>query len=87
MTTSFDKENTHFEAVNNQEEYFPENICCMVILNNIPMISSLIVFNNPLDLICDQCYPLNPKATSFYLTFLVVIVNSLIYDYSRFLTS
>ena len=49
----FDKKNTYFEAVNNQEEYFGgyENICCMVFLKNMLMILSHKVFNIPLDLI------------------------------------
>ena len=63
----FNKENTYFEAVNNQEEYFRgyENICCMVFLNNMLMTSSHMVFNIPLDLIYEQCYPLHAKTTSF----------------------
>ena len=71
----FDKENTYFEAVNNQEECFGghENTCFMVFLNNILMTLSHIVFNIPLDLIYDQCYPLNPKTTSFCFTFTVVL--------------
>ena len=75
--------------MNNQEEYFEghENICCMVFPNNIPMTLSDIALNFPLDLLYDQCYPLNPKTTSFCFTFTVVIANSIIFDYSRFLTA
>ena len=85
----FGKENTYFEAVNNQEQYFGghENICCMVFLNNMPMTWSHIAFNIHLDLIYDQCYPLNAKTKSFCFTFAVVIANSISFDYSRFLTS
>ena len=75
--------------MNNQEQYFRghENICCMVFLNNMPMTWSHIAFNIHLDLIYNQCYPLNAKTKSFCFTFAVVIANSISFDYSRFLTS
>ena len=49
----FDKENTYFEAVYNQEEHFRgyENIYCLVFLNGMLMTSSHIAFNIPFDLI------------------------------------
>ena len=77
----FNKENTYFEAVNNQEEYFRgyENKWCMVFLNNMLMTSSYMVFNIPLDLIYDQCYSLHAKTTSFCFTFVLVIVNPIIW--------
>ena len=40
----------------------------MVFLNNRLMILSHIVFNIPLDLIFDQCYPLYAETTSFVLS-------------------
>ena len=76
----FDKEKTYFGAVNNQEKYFRgyENICCILLLKNILMTSSHIVFTMPLDLINDQCYHLHAKTTSFCFTFVLVIVNPII---------
>ena len=50
----------------------------MVFLNNKLMTSLHIVFNIPLDLIYDQCYPLHAKNTSFCFTFVLVIVNPII---------
>ena len=50
----------------------------MVFLNNMLMTLSHMVFNIPLDLIYDQCYPLHTKATSFCFTFVLVIVNPII---------
>ena len=74
-----DKENTYFEAVDNQEEYFRgyENICFMAFPNN--MLISHIVFNVPLDLIDDQYYPLHIKATNFCLSFVLVVGNPIIF--------
>ena len=52
----FDKEKTHFKALNNQEEYFRryENICCMVFLIKMLMTSLHAVFKIYLGLIYDQ---------------------------------
>ena len=50
----------------------------MVFLNNMLMTSSHMVFNIPLDLIYDQCYPLHVKTTSFCFMFVLVIVNPII---------
>ena len=76
----FNKENAYFEAVNNQEEYFREyeNKSCTVFPKNMLMTSSHMVFNVPLDLIYDQCYPLHAKATSFCFKCVLVIVNRII---------
>ena len=76
------KENTNVEAVNNAEEYFREheNICFMVFLKNMFMTSSHIVFNIIPNLINEQYYPLHVKTTSFSFTFVLVIVNAIIFD-------
>ena len=78
----FDKEKIYFEDVNNQHKYFRgcENIFCMVFMNNMLIISLHIVFNFSLDSICDQCYLLHVKTTSLCFTFVLVIVNPIIFD-------
>ena len=70
----------NFEAVNNPEEYFRghENICFMIFSKKT--LTSHIVFNIPLDLIYDKYYPLHAKSTSFCFTFVLVIVDPVIFD-------
>ena len=43
--------------------------------------------NIPSDLIYDKCYPFYRRTTIFCFTFVLVIVNSIIFDELRFLTS
>ena len=43
--------------------------------------------NIPSDLIYDKCYLFYAKTKNNYFTFLLVIANSIIFDYLRFLTS
>ena len=78
----FDKEKTNFEAVNNLEEYFRvhKNLSFMVFPNNMVVTSSHIVFNILLDLSDDQYYHLHIKTTTFCFTFVLVIVNPIIFD-------
>ena len=87
--TAYLIENTSSEAVNNQEEYSRgyKNIGCVVFQKDIPMTSSHVISNIPLDLIWDQCYPLHAKSTSVCFMFALVISNSQIFDHSRLLTS
>ena len=48
---------------------------------------SHMVFNILLDLIDDQSYLLHAKTTSFCFTFALVIVNPILFNQPRFLTS
>ena len=59
----------YFEAVNDQKEYFRlyGKICCMILLNNMLMISSHIVFNIPLDLIYGKCFACKSHTYLFYI--------------------
>ena len=52
----------------------------MVFPNNMVMTSSHIVFNTLLDLSDNQNYPLHAKAISFCFTFVLVIVNPIIFE-------
>ena len=70
------------KGANNPEEYIRvhENICFMVFPNNMVMSSSHMVFNILLDLSDEQNYPLHAKTISFCFTFVLVIVNPIIFD-------
>ena len=52
----------------------------MVFPNSMVMKSSHVIFNILLDLIENQNYPLHVKTISFCFTFVLVIVNPIVFD-------